>query len=86
LQKRKKARRQAGDDHEGAFTRRPMASATKSTTKVGRCVSAGFDDYHDNQHESDDLGFGSQMGLQNAHAEPIDQSTTSKPALLPSRF
>ncbi|GAA3959580.1 hypothetical protein [Hymenobacter antarcticus] len=81
--KRKKKRaQQAGndhDDHEGEYYTAANGKRYNSAEphKSAAASAQIFEDHHENQHESDDLGFGS-MAYKNAHAEPAEHSATSK--------
>ena len=78
--KRKKKRAEhADDEHEGEHYEAANGKRHKGAEprKSAAASAQIFEDYHENQHESDDLGFGS-VAYRNAHAEPADHSATSK--------
>ena len=77
--KRKKKRAEPADDHEGEYYTAANGKRYNSAEprKSAAASAQIFEDYHDNQHESDDLGFGS-VDHNKAHAEPVDSSANAK--------
>ena len=78
--KRKKKRAgQAGNGPEGEPGTAAAGKRSKGaeSPKSAAASAQVFNDYLDNQHESDDLGFGS-VAYKNVHAEPADPSATAK--------
>ena len=76
--RKKKRAGQAAADHAGEYY--PATNGKPNNSSEPRKSAAAsaqvFNDYHENQHESDDLGFGS-VAYKNIHAEPADYTATS---------
>ena len=77
--KRKKKRAGHDDDHKDEYSKaangkRPNGPESPKSAAASAQV---FEDYHESQHESDDLGFGS-TAYKNAHAEADDHLATSR--------
>lgn len=77
--KRKKKRAEQADDHEGEYYTAANGKRYNSAEprKSAAASAQIFEDYHENQHESDDLGFGS-VAYKQAHAEPAEPAVTAK--------
>ena len=79
--KRKKRAEHAEDDHDSEYYTAPNGKRYKSAapSKSASASAQIFEDYHEHQHEADDLGFGS-VAAKPVHAGPTGHTAVPAPA------